>query len=77
MIAAWWRLICARLWAQGLEREFERLHQQRAGFVREIARIDAELARNETDINECRRQFAEAQAEQQHRRTAAKFRVEL
>ena len=73
MLRLWW----LRLWAQGLAREFERLQQQRAGFVREIERIDAELARNEADLGEAARQYVAAAKEQQHRRTAARFRVSL
>jgi hypothetical protein len=72
-LRVWW----LRLWAAGLGREFERLHQQRAGFAREIERIDAELARNEADVADCARQYIAARAEQQHRRTAARFRVSL
>jgi hypothetical protein len=77
MIRAALRLWWLRFWAAGLGREFERLHQQRVGFVREIERLDADLARNEADVNECARQYIDALAEQQHRRTAARFRVQL
>ena len=74
---AWLNVLRLRMWASGLGREFERLHEQRAGYAREIERIDAELARNEADLAECGRQYIDALAEQQHRRTAARFRVQL
>lgn len=75
--APWLRLAWLRVWADGLTREFERLHQQRLGYLREIERVDAELARNFDDAVECDRQRTAALAEQQHRRTSARFRVQL
>lgn len=66
----WLRLLRARMWAHGLAREFERLHESRAG-------IDAALARNERDCAACARELAAAQAAHRLRHTARRFRVSL
>jgi hypothetical protein len=69
-VITWLRLLRARIWAQGLKREFERLHQLRAG-------IDAELARNERDCVACAQELAAAQAAHRLRHTSRRFRVSL
>jgi len=71
----WLRTLRARMWAEGLTRELERLVQQRGGYCREIERIDAELIRNADDFNACAQEAASIEAARRDQQIERRFRL--